>query len=397
MAANKSPKIVVISSNPSSSEFEVVTDEDEEESVLFKGHASYNSSSHADSELDSDEYEVTDGTDDSDVDDDYIQNMQDNGDGNILEILQNMNLAVPSDDENPSSSDCSDSDVQHLSSDVLDDDEAFAAMATEREFLLDGPTTFMEFSLDETAAEFLAQKRRPLKGKNKGKGKKQMVAATTAVREPFVKDPFDYDGPYTMGTISFRQYNREIKAFINDDIEDSLEFDPMPPLPRKFLHELAHQYGLKSKSAGQGRDRHCVLYKTERSCLPRNVKALGKLVDRADQAVLWMDKSVTKGKKFTQASVPSDVKEGRVRPGKKGKKSKDSNSELAPSAKPAIGTVIGKNAKPISEDNIGNKLLQKLGWKPGQALGHEASSNGILLPVEAVVRGKRTGLGHGAE
>jgi hypothetical protein len=35
---------------------------------------------------------------------------------------------------------------------------------------------------------------------------------------------------------------------------------------------------------------------------------------------------------------------------------------------------------PISEDNIGNKLLQKMGWKAGEGLG--AQKDGITAPIE---------------
>lgn len=379
----KKPRVIVIGSSASSDGFEVLSDDEEEESILFHGRASYSASSMPDSECDSVEYVVSDeSTDSSVLMADYIQNLDEKSQDDMLEHLEKMNLGdYPSgDDSGPDQSEPADS------SDLLDDDEAFAALATERSFLLNSPSTFMDNSLDATAAEFLARKQ-PRKGKGQGKGKKGKGKL-----EPEPQDPFVYDGPYTVGAINFRQINREIKAFMNDDIEDALEMDPMPPLPRKFLHELAHLYGLKSKSAGQGRDRHCVLYKSERNSLPRSVKSVNSLVNRADQAVLWMDKSVTKGKKFTQASVPGHVKETRVRGGK-GKKASAGGEPTAPSTKPAVGTVIGKHAKPIAEDNVGNRLLQKMGWKPGQSLG--AGSEGILLPVEAVVRGKRTGLGHG--
>lgn len=384
---SKKPKVVVIGSSQSSDGFEVLSDDEgEEESILFQGRTSYAVSSSLDSECDSDEYVISDdSTDSSVIMDDYIQNLEeDESNDDMLDHLQNMNL-----DEYPSGDDSGpDESESAASNDLLDDDEAFAELAHGRRFLLNSPSTLMDNSLDATAAEFLARKQ-PRNGRGKGKGKKGK--AKHGVVEP--QDPFEYDGPYTIGAISFRQINRELKAFVNDDIEDCLEMDPMPPLPRKFLHELAHIYGLKSKSAGQGRDRHCVLYKTERSSLPRNVKAVKVLVDRADQAVLWMDKSVSKGKKFTQASVPSHVKETRVRGGK-GKKKSASSEPAVPSTKPAVGTVIGKHARPIAEDNIGNRLLQKMGWKPGQSLG--VGDDGILQPVEAVVRGKRTGLGHGA-
>ncbi len=341
----------------------VIEDESEDdidEEIIFSGLSS--SLASADEEESSSGLEVDDA---SEADDEYIKNIRDNGEDYMIDDLQRMNL------DNYVSSDAD--------SEVIDD-EAYAEMAANSAFMKHSPSTMMEFALDESAAEFLNQK--SLRGTKKGKGKNKKGKKAVHSEEPPV-NLFNYDGPYTPGEISFRQINREIKTFINDDVEDYLEMDPMPPLPRKFLHELAHMYGLKSKSTGQGRDRHCVLYKSEHSGLSRNPKAVKQYIERADKAITWMDKTVTKGKKFTEASVPKSVKESRSGKDAGGKRS---------DTKPAVGTVIGSNAKPISSDNVGNKLLQKLGWKPGEGLG--STSDGIVQPVTAVVRGKRTGLGH---
>jgi hypothetical protein len=309
--------------------------------------------------------------DDSDSDSevsDYIRNAAENGDDYMTDDLARMHI------EGASSG--------------LDDDGDFADLAAGSFLLRRSPSTLMESSLDMDAAQFLNDMKRAGKQKRtKGKGHlEKKKGRQPAEVDDF--DPFRYDGPYTVGGINFRQINREMKMFLNDDVESELEMDPMPPLPRKFLHELAHLYGLKSKSSGQGRDRHCVLYKTERSSIPRNVKHVSDLIQRADKAVLWMDKTVTKGQKFTAASVPGKVKEARK--GKKGASNKGSPGGM--SAKPQVGTVVGQDAAPLDESNLGNKMLQKLGWKPGQSLG-AAGSEGIVDPLTAVVRGRRTGLG----
>ncbi len=53
--------------------------------------------------------------------------------------------------------------------------------------------------------------------------------------------------------------------------------------------------------------------------------------------------------------------------------------------------LVGGNAPPIGESNIGNRLLQDMGWKPGSGLGrHE---NGIQDPLFAEMRPKTAGLG----
>lgn len=53
---------------------------------------------------------------------------------------------------------------------------------------------------------------------------------------------------------------------------------------------------------------------------------------------------------------------------------------------------VGDEASPIPESNIGNKMLQSMGWKPGSGLGAEGV--GIQTPVIAYRRLRRAGLGH---
>ncbi|KAK3092484.1 hypothetical protein FSP39_003452 [Pinctada imbricata] len=52
---------------------------------------------------------------------------------------------------------------------------------------------------------------------------------------------------------------------------------------------------------------------------------------------------------------------------------------------------ICENADPIPESNIGNKMLQSMGWTPGSGLGPDGG--GIKTPIMAHRRQKRQGLG----
>lgn len=51
--------------------------------------------------------------------------------------------------------------------------------------------------------------------------------------------------------------------------------------------------------------------------------------------------------------------------------------------------------KPIGSENVGSKLLKKMGWKEGEGLG--ADSAGIKEPIKASGRGKRSSTGIGAD
>ena len=57
----------------------------------------------------------------------------------------------------------------------------------------------------------------------------------------------------------------------------------------------------------------------------------------------------------------------------------------------SLPVIIGGDVAPLGEANIGNKMLQGMGWMPGTGLG--AHSNGIVDPIVAMRRPKLSGLG----
>jgi len=59
-------------------------------------------------------------------------------------------------------------------------------------------------------------------------------------------------------------------------------------------------------------------------------------------------------------------------------------------AKNKSGTLVGQHAAPISETNLGNKLLKSMGWTGG---GLGASGQGIAQPITATIKNNKCGLG----
>lgn len=53
--------------------------------------------------------------------------------------------------------------------------------------------------------------------------------------------------------------------------------------------------------------------------------------------------------------------------------------------------LVGGDAAPLNESNLGNTMLRRLGWFPGSGLG--LNSGGIRVPIQAFIRRKRRGLG----
>ncbi|XP_058880290.1 G patch domain-containing protein 2 isoform X3 [Acipenser ruthenus] len=65
--------------------------------------------------------------------------------------------------------------------------------------------------------------------------------------------------------------------------------------------------------------------------------------------------------------------------------------KAAPIAGPMTTGFVGENVQPIPENNIGNRMLQSMGWSPGMGLGPDGT--GISEPIRALQRPKGAGLG----
>jgi G-patch domain/R3H domain len=150
----------------------------------------------------------------------------------------------------------------------------------------------------------------------------------------------------------------------------SQSFPPMGKEDRKILHELAAAFGLKSKSTGSGKTRYATLVKTRRS--------------RAFDETTWarVEQKIRR-KYFPRLDNKS-----------KGNTTGQSRSTFGSgdaSVRYIDGDIVGGTAPEIAASNRGRGMLEKMGWSSGMALG--SSNNGILQPIQHVVRNSRAGLG----
>ncbi|XP_051500353.1 G patch domain-containing protein 2 isoform X1 [Myxocyprinus asiaticus] len=65
--------------------------------------------------------------------------------------------------------------------------------------------------------------------------------------------------------------------------------------------------------------------------------------------------------------------------------------KAAPVAAPSASGVVAECAPPLPESNVGNRMLQSMGWTPGSGLGPDG--RGITEPIRASQRPKGAGLG----
>jgi hypothetical protein len=69
------------------------------------------------------------------------------------------------------------------------------------------------------------------------------------------------------------------------------------------------------------------------------------------------------------------------------------NQDMAPQTakNPKPPQLVGGNAPQIDNSNIGHRMLRKMGWKEGQALGKH--QDGIIQPISITMKNGRKGLG----
>lgn len=172
---------------------------------------------------------------------------------------------------------------------------------------------------------------------------------------------------------NFSQFNRDVKLFLKDE-EEFFETAPAAPEIRRYIHLLGNLYRLKTFTVGKGIEKRTILQKTDYSGLANNTRQLDKVIEQGNKAVKWCNGDYES--------------KGKGKSGRKGKKIPSNNSSTL--TKPADGSIVGAKSAPIKEDNVGNQMLQKMGWTPGTGLGRDSA--GIVNHIPAVVKTKRTGL-----
>lgn len=132
---------------------------------------------------------------------------------------------------------------------------------------------------------------------------------------------------------------------------------------RVGVHGFASAFGLKSKSVGkEGKTRFTTLIKTAHTRF-------------ADESAV---RSAMSNRRFLNRPHPHGPHNG-----KSGKGGVVHHRE---------GDIVGASAPEIGVENRGRRMLEKMGYVTGMALGLEGR-DGIVKPVEAVVKISKAGLG----
>ncbi|KAG0149391.1 hypothetical protein CROQUDRAFT_39822, partial [Cronartium quercuum f. sp. fusiforme G11] len=135
---------------------------------------------------------------------------------------------------------------------------------------------------------------------------------------------------------------------------------------RAKIHLAAHAYGLKSYSMGKGKHRAPTLERTHAT------RVWG--VDlRKVQSILFGPAPPRGTEEHTDWQWNYRLR------GTHG-----NNRE---------GALVGQGASELGQENVGFKLLAKMGWTQGETMGSISSTNGLQAPLMAVVKTTKSGLG----
>jgi len=185
----------------------------------------------------------------------------------------------------------------------------------------------------------------------------------------------DLSQKYAFG-ITMQQVHDELRTFMLDENQTSRPFPPMDKHERKRLHEVANVLTLKSKSVGSGNDRFLTLYKNSRT--PFHPAMVDNAISMSMKGLLSRDMKL--GKQLAKKNAKKMAKG----PGGRGGAS-------VSAATLRNGEIVGAGAAEISKESFGHKMMEKMGWSKGKALGK--MEEGRLVPVEQVVRLGTAGLG----
>ncbi|KAI8341840.1 hypothetical protein BC941DRAFT_414661 [Chlamydoabsidia padenii] len=353
----------------------------------------------------SDNDDDDDDDDDDDIDDydlavmrDYIENVelteedimnildQNGNDQDLHEYLDNLDrdeldkldrFLMQQGDTLLSSDDDDDDDIdrdllayeeQYLTNHGLDDDDDDEISPAMFRVSLEDAMSQIPPGLKPGVRNWLSHDKKAIKKQKQLEKKEKRREAKVKKQAKKVREP-------DAAPVPLLKIDSRIRDFINDDQLTSYQFAPMSKHNRKQLHQLAVSYNLKSKSIGTGKTRTPIITKTDRTFIPTDRRYIDRFIRNSQSAM----------------TTPSTQKH-RMTDTTRGKKAMDDgkkmNSDLGPSTH---GTVVAHNAAPITESNVGHRMLAAMGWKAGSGLG--SNQEGITDPIEAVIRGKRRGLG----
>ncbi|GAB7361286.1 hypothetical protein MBLNU230_g1346t1 [Neophaeotheca triangularis] len=193
--------------------------------------------------------------------------------------------------------------------------------------------------------------------------------------------PADLSAKYQSG-ITKPQLISELTLFLLDEGRTSCPLPPMQSSDRKAVHEAVAKIGLNSKSVGKQQARFTVVHKTGKTLI--NEEALLRAVRTTRGLKGFIKNNSYTGKTKSQHF---DNKTGRTVRAKR-------QGGVGEAGMNREGAVVAQHAKELGKENKGHSMMEKMGWTSGTGLG--AQRDGRVVPVEAMIKTTKSGLGQGS-
>ncbi|KAJ3320440.1 squalene synthetase-like protein [Boothiomyces sp. JEL0866] len=294
----------------------------------------------------------------NEIEDDYIQNAEFD-----LEYLQRMKI-VDFNDFIESNSDESevyeqefDSDFEESSSDSVEIRGAWEYDEDEfhEKFSIKKKDPFEErLNGNYNLSKSQSKKQRKMQLQDDRKEKKQVKQKRKETKSKM--DHLINSNDQTKLKSYIQSQQDRIKQFVRSG-HDCFITDPMPKELRHIVQGIAKQFNTTVKVIGKQDKKMLQIFRKSTSYIPENVHYELK---------------------------PIKIKQ--FKPKKEKVKKKEKNVDKSDRLK--VGDVVGQNIKPIDSDNVGHMMMQMMGWQGGGL-----KEDGIVEPIQVVVRSKRTGLG----
>ncbi|KAI2464492.1 hypothetical protein F4781DRAFT_69097 [Annulohypoxylon bovei var. microspora] len=179
-----------------------------------------------------------------------------------------------------------------------------------------------------------------------------------------------------LGGMSLDDLANELEIFLLGS-QEQLILPPFDKDTRKTIHIVANKFKIKSQSAGKGKDRYPVLYRSK-ATLPFDQNTFDRIFGRIKQT--WFPRVDADDKLVNESRL---LKRAEARNGK---------SRFKSSLTYRDGDIVGQNAAELGAENRGRAMLEKMGWSKGMALG-TGENKGIMVPITHVVKKTKAGLG----
>ncbi|CCE66330.1 hypothetical protein TPHA_0P01730 [Tetrapisispora phaffii CBS 4417] len=171
----------------------------------------------------------------------------------------------------------------------------------------------------------------------------------------------------------------EFDNYYNDKNKKSLIFPPLDPHGNKTIRNIAKYYSMKTTKIGSGRNVHMAVQKLKITY--RRTPNYNIINNITEQRPIFLRFDVDKPQKEHKRTETIRLSKFRKAHGVK-----QGNFTVKE------GELVGEHAPELGHDNIGMRMLMKLGWNKGEGLG--TMGLGISEPVLATVKTSKKGLGH---